>query len=74
MKKATSTIAGFLYFFMAIVAVALLMPTVREAITYGVNRSINSTHGGLLSVILTYWPLFFIVMLLIILVIVLRPK
>ena len=75
MKKAQKTLAGVLYFFMAIVIVALFMPVVREAFTGGL-KNITSNVGNyvLITWIYTYWPVYFVIMILIILVIILTLK
>jgi len=73
MKKAQRTVAGLLYFFMAIVIVALFMPVVRIAITSGLNNiTANVSNYVLIGWIYTYWPVYFVIMLLIILVIILK--
>ena len=73
MKKAQKTIAGLLYFFMAIVIVALFMPVVRLAIADGLNNITSDVSNNvLIGWIYTYWPVYFVIMLLIILVIILK--
>ncbi len=73
MKKAQKTIAGILYFFMAVIIVALFMPVVRTAITTGLkNITVDVGNSVLITWIYTYWPVYFIVMILIILVIILK--
>lgn len=73
MKKAQKTIAGLLYFFMAVIIVSLFMPVVRIAIT-GALQNITTTVSNYIVIrwIYTYWPAYFVVMILIILVIVLK--
>jgi len=70
--KKGNAIANLLYFFMASVIVALFMPTVKEFIAIGVNNITNSTHGIILTLIFTYWPVFFVIMMLVILIILMR--
>ena len=73
MKKASSTVAGILYFFMAVLIVALLMPTVKESISIGLNSTMGSATPVMLGMIITYWPMFFIIFALIILAVLLKP-
>jgi len=61
---------------MAVIIVALFIAPVREVITGTVNNmSDNYTNASLIKLILTYWPVAFAIIILIILVIVLtRPR
>ena len=72
MKKAQKTIAGLLYFFMAVVIIALFMPVVRTAISSGIEKIGNDSNSVLMGWIYTYWPVYCVVMLLVILVIILK--
>lgn len=56
---------------MAIVIVALLMPTLRESISTGTDAvPSNFTNAGFITLILTFWPVFFILFLLFVLIII----
>lgn len=74
MKKGQNVIAGLLYFFMSVVIVALLMPTVRTFIGMGVNATNGTTHGIFLRLIFNYFPVYFVILMLIILIIILRSR
>jgi len=110
MKKGTSAIAGILYFFMAIIIVAVLMPTLKSSISgtlnatqpidnstclggggcVGVNQSQcvalgapcswnadeyeTNPHNGFIRMVIKFWPVFFIIMILIIFMIIMRPR
>jgi len=75
-REGQIAIAGLLYFFMAIVIVALTMPLVTSGINLGVNtlnnNYSNSTNRVLIVMLIQYWPVFFIVMALVVLVILMR--
>ena len=67
------SIAGFLYFVMAIIAVALFMAPVKEMLTSGVNNiTTNATNYELIVLIINFWPIFFFIMLLVVLIIIMR--
>lgn len=70
--RGQSSIAGVLYFFMAVICVALFMPVVRDSLDIGASAVSSSSNGGLLSFIFTFWPVYVGIMLIIILVVVMR--
>ncbi len=72
MKKAQKTIAGLLYFFMAVLIIALFMPVVRTAISEGIGATVNDSNSVLIGWIYTYWPVYLVIMLLIVLVVILK--
>jgi len=72
MNSRGNAVAGFLYFFMAMVIVALLMPTVKTFIGYGISNVTNATNASLIILIFTYWPVYFIVFAFIVLIAVVR--
>lgn len=74
-KKGQAIISGFLYFFMAITIVALAMPMVRDSIDLGVDaldNYTNFTNYGFIRMLILYWPVFFITMVLVIFVILMK--
>ena len=72
MKKGQEVISGLLFFFMAIVCIALFMPAVKEVISNNVDHLGNATSGSFLQLIITFFPMFLVVMLLVILIIIMR--
>ncbi len=67
------SIAGFLYFFMALIAVALFITPMREMVTHGVNNISSSvTNYELIVLIVNFWPVWFFIMMVIVLIIVMR--
>jgi len=74
-KKGQKTVSGFLYWFMAVIIMALFMPTVRTAIINGMgNISTNVTNYVLIRLFILYWPIYLGVMVLIILIVILTSK
>lgn len=74
-KKGQQAVSGFLYWFMAVIIVALFMPQVRSAITTGVSSiSTNVTNYVLIRLIILYWPVYLGIMILIILIIILTRR
>lgn len=74
-KKGQKAVAGFLYWFMAVIIVALFMPTLRSSITSGVaSISLNVSNYVLIRLILLYWPVYLGLMILIILIIIITRK
>lgn len=71
-NKGQRAVAGFLYWLMAIIIVALLLPTVRTAITTGVANATRTVNSTVLIWIFNYWPVYFGIMILIILVVVIK--
>lgn len=72
MKKGQAVISGLLFFFMAIVCVALFMPVVKETISDNLSTLGNATSGSFLQLIINYFPLYIVIMLLVILIIIMR--
>ena len=73
MRKKGNIIANFLFFFMAIVVVALFMPVVTESLGHGLNNlSTNTTNYTLITIIITFWPVGLVLMALIIFVLLMR--
>jgi hypothetical protein len=74
-KKGQGVVAGFLYFFMAMVCVAVFMPAVRDSITSGIgNISSNVTNYSFIVMLIRFWPLYFGVMILIIFIVILTVR
>ena len=71
-----NTISGILFFFMAIIIVSLTMPLVSDSIDMGLDvldaDNGTITNSGFIKVMILYWPVFFVSMLLVILVIIIR--
>jgi hypothetical protein len=69
-KKGQAIIAGLLYFFMALVIVALFMPTVIESINENIPTLETALNGNLIGFIVRFWPVGLFFMMLIILVVI----
>ena len=73
MKKKGNVIANILFFFMAMVCVALFMPALTETLTDGVsNLSVNTTNYTVITIILNFFPVFLVIMALIIFILLMR--
>lgn len=72
MRKKANIIAGFLFWLIALVCVALFLPVMLEA-TGTLPSSVTSfTNGTIIGIIITYFPLFLGLFLLFVLFIILR--
>lgn len=72
-KQGQSSLAGILYFFMALVIMFLFMPTLRVAITNGIaNLSSNMANYTIITLIIRFYPVFLVIMLMVILAIIMR--
>lgn len=67
-KKGFVVIYGIFMFIMALIVVAMMLSPVYYFIDIGVNSTLNATHGGLLSTMFYYIPVFIVFMLLLSLV------
>ena len=69
-----NAVAGFLFWVMAAIGVALLMPSVKNEIDGLLPKIGNFTNASLITLIITYWPVFFGIMILIIFMIVISRR
>jgi len=72
MKKANA-FANFLFFLMATIGVALLMPTMRSSIAETVTKiPANLTNSSIIILILNFFPVILVIFMLIVLIIISR--
>lgn len=71
-KKGQRVIANLLFFFIAIVIISLFITPVREAITEGTSHIGTALNGDLIAFIFRFWPVYFGIMVLIILIVLMR--
>jgi len=57
-KKGQMAIMGLIFGFMLVAAFAIILSPLLTFIDIGINASVNSTHGGLITTILQSLPVF----------------